>query len=251
MEICDRSDKLIPRIFVGTMYSGESEFDDCKRKIREQEDVLIDHLVIQGMLEFDAHNLLWNEWNKAKINYDLFIKVDADTLVDDPTMFSKIWAEFRKNSRLTGIQIPLHDYFTDSLIAGLNCFSPAVVFKPSTSRLHADHADSNHDHTMKGDSVIHLSPAGRHCASPSRRQSFHYGLHRMKKGQRETIRKVVNSWKQKGGEGRLFAMHGAAAALSHPIDHDYNTESFESEFNRIESIFDREDEIRSLLLRLE
>jgi hypothetical protein len=73
----------------------------------------------------------------------------------------------------------------------------------------------------------------------------------MKKGQRETIRKVVNSWKQKGGEGRLFAMHGAAAALSHPIDHDYNTESFESEFNRIESIFDREDEIRSLLLKLE
>lgn len=220
-----------PRIFVGTMHSAESEFEECKQKIAQQSCVEVHHCILENLPEYEAHNKLWESWNSVKSDFDLFIKVDADTLIDDSLMFSKIWLEFEKTPRLTGMQIKLHDYFTDGLISGLNCFSPRVVFKPATSRLHADHADTNHDIVFKGKEVIHLTPAGRHCAYPGQKQSFHYGLHRMKKGQVDTIRNVLDAWKRIGGDGRLFALHGAAVALRKNIEHDYGSLSFEQEFD--------------------
>lgn len=239
-----------PRIFVGTMYSEESEFIESSDKISAQKGVVVEHHIIKGMREFEAHNELWSAWGSRKQDFDLFIKVDADTIIDDDLMFSKIFSEFNKNPRLTGMQIPLHDYFTDDLIAGLNCFSPKVVFVPASSKLHADHADRNHDQVMKGQSVSHLTPAGRHCASPSPVQSFHYGLHRMKKNQAETIRKVCNTWQRLGGDGRLFALYGAECAMTQGVDHDYSAASFETAFrNAIQNPYD-EARIESVIKRL-
>ncbi len=239
----------IPRIFVGTMYAGEEEFEESRYLVGKQQEVLVDHFFIKNLPEYEAHGELWKTWESAKNDYDLFIKVDADTLIDDPRMFEKIYTHFKSEPRLTGMQIPLFDYFTNGLIAGLNCFSPVVKFRNANSRLHADHADTNHDITMKGDKVSHLAPAGRHCAYPNKRQAFHYGLHRMKKNQVETMRNVFNAWQSLGGEGRLFALYGAECAITQRVDHDYNTESFETAFrsdmqnphdySRIESMIKR------------
>ena len=242
---------MTPRIFVGTMECGEEEFEESKSLIMNQSDVEIEHFIIQNMHEYEAHNLLWSTWMEARGDFNLFIKVDADTLVDDPRMFLRIWSEFERNHRLTGMQIPIKDYFTDSLIAGLNCFSPTVVFRQADNRLYADHADTNHDITMKGDSVLHLTPAGRHCAYPNKKQAFHYGLHRMKKGQVKTIRNVLDAWNRIGGDGRLIALHGAATALRKKVDHDYNTSSFEDEFNCIVDSYGSESLIEEMLKVIE
>jgi hypothetical protein len=241
---------MTPRIFVGTMYSGESEYHESREKILNQSDVSVEHHVIQGLREFEAHNELWSAWNSRKDRFDLFIKVDADTIIDDTRMFSKIYSEFRNNPRLTGMQIPLHDYFTNDLIFGLNCFSPRVVFVPASSRLHADHADRGHDQVMKGNSVLHLTPAGRHCADPTMQQSFHYGLHRMKKNQTETIRKVCNAWRSLGGDGRLFALYGAECAITQGVDHDYSAASFETAYRNASQNPHDEVRIESVIKRL-
>lgn len=228
------------KIFVGTMHSGEEEFEESRKKILSQQNVDIVHFIIDSLPEYEAHNALWNAWNDCKQSFDLFIKVDADTLIDNPNKFEQIGSEFSKNDRLTGMQIPLHDYFTDDLILGLNCFSPKVVFTPAKSRLHADHADSGHDIVYRNEQVSHLVPAGRHCAYPNDRQSFHYGLHRMKKNQKDNVVKVYRAWKTSGGNGRLLALYGArAAALSNP-EHDYNSSGFDASFSKLmnDGIFD-------------
>lgn len=234
---------MIPKIFVGTMHSGEEEFEECRKKILSQIDVDVVHFIIDSLPEYEAHNALWSSWNDCKSNFDLFVKVDADTILDQPTILSSIAQEFRKNTRLTGMQIPLHDYFMDGPILGLNCFSPKVVFKPASSRLHADHADTGHDVVYRNEQVAHLAPAGRHCAYPNDRQAFHYGLHRMKKNQRDTMVKVYKAWKATGGNARLLALYGARAASTNNPEHDYNSHQFESAFTRLmnEGLFDNKN----------
>lgn len=231
MENSDSCNAIVPRIFVGTMFCGEAEYKECCHLIARQEDVTIEHFCLENQPEYEAHNALWTQWNGQKVNFDLFIKVDADTLIDDPKMFRKIYNEFASNSRLTGMQIPLHDYFMDGPVFGLNCFSPKVVFTPAQSKLYADRADSGHDITYKHDKVAHLTPAGRHCAYPEDKQAFHFGLHRMKKNQHENIAKVYRAWQRLGGRGRLLALYGAAAAVTLHPGHDYADATFNEAFD--------------------
>jgi hypothetical protein len=229
------------KIFVGTMHSEEAEYEESKKCVFNQQGVEIFHFIVDKLPEYEAHNALWNAWNDAKKSYDIFIKVDADTIIEDPNKFHAIAQEFEKNERLTGMQIPLHDYFMNGPVLGLNCFSNKVVFTPAKSRLHADHADSGHDIVYRNEAVAHLAPAGKHCAYPSDRQAFHYGLHRMKKNQRETIIKVYRAWKELGGNARLIALYGARAAVTNPsVDHDYNAGGFGQVYSNImsEGLFD-------------
>jgi hypothetical protein len=212
------------------MYCGEAEYEECKRLVSAQEDVAVEQFCLENLPEYEAHNALWTAWNDRKQQFDLFIKIDADTLIDDPKMFSRIYKEFAQNPRLTGMQVPLHDYFMDGPVFGLNCFSPKVVFTPAPSKLYADRADSGHDITYKHEKVAHLTPAGRHCAYPTDRQAFHFGLHRMKKNQLENIAKVYHAWKKHGGHGRLLALRGAMAALAMRPGHDYADATFNNAF---------------------
>ena len=199
---------MSPKIFVGTLYSGESEFQDCCKAIKDQQEVIIKHKVISNKPEYEAHNLLWEEWEKSKLDYDLFVKIDADTVLNSDSALFRISKLFH-DIKITGAQILLHDYFTEDLIAGLNVFSKKVIFKPSRRKLFADHADKQNTNVLKGDSVRHLNPIGFHCINPNEKQSFHYGFHRALKGQNKIIKRCAEVWLDKKDNARAWALAGA------------------------------------------
>jgi hypothetical protein len=201
-----------PKIFVGTMWSGEAEFETCCAAITAQQGVNISHHVISNLPELEAHNELWSSWNRAKSFFDLFVKVDSDTIISDPYKFRAIWETFKSNKRITGIQIPLHDYFTQKSIAGLNCFSPKVIFNMTTDKLYCDRVDTGHDLSLKGAAVDHLSPGGLHCAFPNKKQAFHFGLHRAMKNQRDKIKDTYLAWVHHKDDARAWALIGAMYA---------------------------------------
>ena len=124
---------MAKKIFVGTLYSGESEFEACCKEIEKQIGVEVHQKVFSFLPEYAAHNELWSYWEKVKDNFDLFVKVDADTVLNDNFALLKI-SQLFNDIDVTGAQILLHDYFTDDLIAGLNVFSKQVIFKPSRRR---------------------------------------------------------------------------------------------------------------------
>lgn len=201
-----------PRIFVGTLACGEAEFEECCKAIQEQAGVVVTHQVIADKSEYEAHNLLWAAWEIARPMHDLFVKIDADTILNRPTALSEIYGLFRDNNRVTGAQVSLWDYFTDSAINGLNAFSPRVKFRKSKSRLFADHADYGHDIVLKHEATAHLAPIGWHAKYPYARQAFHYGFHRLLKGQNDTIAKLITAYQLKGEDGRAWAVAGAGCA---------------------------------------
>lgn len=208
-----------PKIFVGTLYSGEGEIAQCCDMINKQQHVDVTHVIISHLPEKDAHNALWAEWRKRKASFDLFVKVDADTILIDTCILARISDKMLIDPRITGLQAPLFDYMTNDMINGLNCFTPKVQFNDTTSELFCDRqVDVNHDIVLKGSTLPDiLRPAGYHCLKPTDIQAFHYGLHRALKGQYDIISKVKNAAYDKASPhhaSRLMALLGADAAAT-------------------------------------
>lgn len=239
-----------PRIFVGTLECGEAEFDDCCTAIRSQTDVHVVHHVVSNQPEHEAHGRLWNAWTQAKDDFDLFVKVDADTVLCRRTALAEI-AHLFSDPDVTGVQIQLHDYFTDQLISGLNAFSPAVAFRQASSRLFADHADFNHKRVLKGSLVAHLAPIGWHCRNPHPRQAFHFGLHRALKKQQDILGRCARAWLGNRDEPRSWALLGAMAAGWRLRKHfDYGDARFEQAFERYRGDAMREAAVEKFALSL-
>jgi len=220
----------LPRIFVGTMYTQEGDFQTSLFRIQKQEDVTVTHFIVSGLKEKEAHNALWHAWKDQRDGHDLFVKVDADTVLTDRQTLSRIYSLFKQNPRVTGMQAPLHDYMTDSLINGLNAFSPTVVFNDTQDELYCDRqVDVGHDIVLREkDLPAALIPAGFHCHSSSNVQAFHYGVHRMLKGQKPTINKVFSAWYQHRDRVRAYALIGAQ--LSHRFTQNRRFNYADTEF---------------------
>jgi len=232
----------LPRIFVGTMYTQEGEFEGCLKQIRAQQDVVVAHVIIANMREKEAHNALWHAWRHQGSSHDLFVKVDADTILASPHTLRLIWEQFNNNPRVTGLQAPLHDYMTDGLINGLNAFSTKVVFNDTQDELYCDRqVDTNHDVVLREkDLPSTLIPAGFHCWNSTDSQAFHYGLHRMLKGQRTTIDKVRMAWNRDHDRPRAWALIGAKMADQFTINRqfNYNDPTFKTAFAEANTRYD-------------
>ena len=167
---------------------------------------------------------MWHAWRHQGPSHDLFVKVDADTVLASVTTLAQIWEQFKANPRVTGLQAPLHDYMTDSLINGLNAFSTKVVFNDTRDELYCDRqVDTNHDVVLREkDLPASLIPAGFHCWNSTDEQAFHYGVHRMLKGQRATIDKVRVAWNRDHDRPRAFALIGAKMAHRFAASRKFN-----------------------------
>lgn len=232
----------LPRVFVGTMYTKEGEFLGCLQQIQAQRGVVVSHVIIANMKEKEAHNALWHAWRHQGPSHDLFVKVDADTVLASPNTLATIWEQFKSNPRVTGLQAPLHDYMTDSLINGLNAFSTKVVFNDTQDELYCDRqVDTNHDVVLREkDLPTALIPAGFHCWNSTDEQAFHYGVHRMLKGQRTTIDKVRAAWNRDHDRPRAFALIGAKMAPRFAASRkfNYSDEVFRSIFEEASTHYD-------------
>jgi len=222
------------KIFVGTLFCGENDFETSKKAIQNQKNVTITHHIIQNLPEYEAHNSLWDAWDSSKETHDLFVKVDADTtLIRDDTLF-EISKLFENNDRLTGVQCYLDDYFTDTKIFGLNCYSKKVSFNQTGNKLYCDRVDGNHDIVLRGNHLPDvLNPAGLHCHEASDVQAFHYGLHRRLKNQTQNIENVKLAWSKHNDRLRWFVLRGAenlVAAQFINRSFDYNDDFFQAVF---------------------
>lgn len=239
-----------PRIFVGTLACGEAELDACRAAVTSQQGVSVTHHVIADLPELEAHNRLWAAWNDRKADHDVFVKVDADTVLSRDTALAEI-ARLFEDRNVTGAQILLHDFFTDRLIAGLNSFSPDVVFKVGADRLFADHADTAHRIVLKGASVAHLAPIGLHSPHPHARQAFHFGLHRAFKKQTGVLNRCAEVWLRERDDARSWALAGAMSAGWRMRNHfDYNDRRFKETFEALQDRATRETKVLRYAQRL-
>ena len=164
------------RILVGTLYSGENEFEECLAAIHSQIGVDFEQLIIENKPELEAHRLLFTSFLERAAEFDLLVKVDADTVLGSPELFGRISDRFEAEPTLEVLSIGLQDFFTGKLINGLQTYLNTTRWNLEKDTVFPDIPllDLNRYHY----DVSELAPAGMHSPNPSVLQAFHYGVHR-------------------------------------------------------------------------
>ena len=166
-------------VLVITLFSGEAEIAECKHSVSKQRNSNIKHLLFEGLTEIDAHNQLLETFEKEKNVFDLYVKVDADTIINHDNAFEIVYSKMISNSAAAA-QLYLHDYFTSRNINGLNFYIPTLnQFYKTNDKLFCDRSIRHLSKVLYSDVFEKegIIPVGNHCLFPNDRQSFHYGFH--------------------------------------------------------------------------
>ena len=164
------------RLYVGTLYSNENEFEDCVRAIQSQNFKNYSHFIFKSLPKKEAHETLFGSFIEKSNQFEVLVKVDADMVINDPDLFGKIAEKFRTHPQLELLEIAVHDFFSDQLIWGLNSYRRSFQWKKSQENLFTDFVPIQTQHRIRDNKD--LAPASIHCKNPGRFQSFHYGVHK-------------------------------------------------------------------------
>jgi hypothetical protein len=230
-------------IFVGTLFNGEAEFNKHLESISHQVGIKFHHHIIKNLSEHKAHKQLWSDWQENRSKFDLFVKIDADTILNRKSALLEISKLF-DDPNVTAAQIRLKDYYSNSLINGLNAFSPAVKFRNKSKKLFPDRVDYNHKKILFADATQKLEPIGYHCLFPNNRQAFYYGYRRMLKKQYSILKLVAREWTINQDETRLWAIRGAQSAkkfifLNKLYSSRYTEIFYQNQINKNDNLIDK------------
>jgi hypothetical protein len=168
--------KKQPSVLVLTMYSGEAEFDRCRKSLDSQDYTGWEHRVIKNLPDAEAHELLYRTIMTENQKYDLFFKLDADMVLADPEVLSDLVRVFEEWPGLDHLVVAVSDWMTDSFIIGAHLFSSRVRWKQHEEQLYVDP-----DPAFPGRKImVHEPPRDLifHSNDPSPLQAFHFGAHR-------------------------------------------------------------------------
>jgi hypothetical protein len=209
-------------VYVGTMRCAEAEAEDSASSVAEQDGIELTHHVVSDLPEIDAHRELYGKWNEAKATrgYDMFVQVDADTVIAHKRVLFECWRALTaaRAKNFTSIQAPLHDYLTDSYVLGLNCYSTDVVFLLPGDNLYCDRSTQNNRTLGPAGLPDCIKPAGLHSPRPSLPQAFHFGVHRGLKNQHQIRKNVLEAYKRDPSKSRgvaLLGFHESPAFAKH------------------------------------
>lgn len=237
------------KVMVGTLFSGENEFEECRKSIQNQSYTNLEHKIISNQPKKQAHSQLFGDFFRS--DAQLLLKVDADMVILDPHLIAKLVEIYLSNPDIHIWQFAILDYYTGSEIQGINLFSRQLIW--SEDRQDDLFTDRSQSPSSKRrvlwpnfvNSVLH-SP------NPSEFQAFHFGVHRALKvytsaslGQMEKaeeqlmyLERCYKHYTIRRERQLLFACLGAEMALRgiFDIEHvDYTNPKLETIFSTIKA----------------
>jgi len=214
------------KVLIGTLYSGEGDFDRCCQSVKDQ-DYPSKHFVISDQAEVDAHMQLYKRFKDS--NYDFLIKLDADMVFINDDAVSRMVKLGMKGYDKVSFQV--QDFFTNSRFFGVHLFSKHVKWKWTkfvSKNIKPDRLDNAKKKISVKEALVY------HCYYPNIRQSFHYGFHRIHKGQNTLCKDVLSHFEDNPDDSNLrAACLGMYAAIDSQFtkSNDYNSE-FDDAFSR-------------------
>lgn len=211
---------------VGTMYSGEGDFDRCCESVRTQT-YECKQVFITGLPEVEAHAKLYKTFKDSDADY--LLKLDADMVLRDNTVVDNLVKMMQENNylRLTHY---VNDFYTNRFMLGIHFFSKEVEwkfdeFKPNY--LFPDCLDTIRDKKLKKRCCKVQKAIANHCFYSTKKQAFHFGYHRFLKGKITVCRDTIAHLISDDNEILRHACLGIIAANRHK---DYDSYSYGDEF---------------------
>ena len=110
------------RFLVVTLHTIEQEFDRSVASIAGQTFRNYEHLVISGLSKRDAHHKMFGTFVNRRDEFDVLVKIDADMVLKNSDFFAKVARKFEQNDSLDQLSIKVHDFFSNRMVWGLNCY---------------------------------------------------------------------------------------------------------------------------------
>lgn len=221
------------KILIGTMYSGEGDFDRCCESVRHQ-NYGCQQFFVSNLSEVDAHAKLYKAFKESDADY--LLKLDADMVLNDCNVIDYLLDIIQKGNYLR-VTHYVDDFFTNKPMLGIHFFSKEVEWKFDqfkSGHLFPDCLDTIREMKMKKRCLKIRKSIAKHCYYANPRQSFHFGYHRFLKGKISVCNATIQHLKQFPDSSSLrYAGLGIIAASKYKDYGSYNYgDSFNSLFNK-------------------
>ncbi|MDY0403004.1 hypothetical protein [Sulfurovum sp.] len=183
------------KVYIGTLYVGENEIEECKKSIKAQTFKNITHEIFSFLPNKEAHDTLYSRFMELQNDYDYFIKLDADMVLIRDTIVDELVEIFQEDKDLDHAVFSVHDWYSDSNIMGMHMFSNRVkwIISPKET-LFVDRSPKRN-----GKRVTYSNspaPVAYHSPNPSLEEAFMFGYHRaLKVVQRDRLLKKTSGAK--------------------------------------------------------
>lgn len=168
------------KFLVLTLYSGENEFDECQASVQAQTGVTVNHEVFKNLSNIEAHKALYKRIMDCREKYDLFLKLDADMVLNRPTALSEVADFFSRHNDVDHMVALVNDRYTGGSIFGVHTYTANVDWDLEThDRLFVDPDPKLRSRLVRNPKDLPIFV--EHAPNPSPYQCFHFGFHRMLK----------------------------------------------------------------------
>lgn len=164
-----------PRVLIVTLHSGEQELSAGTESIERQTVRSVEHLVISGLPNMQAHKALYSLIMERSEDFDFFVKLDADMVFRSETSLSALLKAF-EDSELDHLVAPVFDVPSESNIHGVHLFRAGVKWGSYQNALFPDP-----NPIISGKRLIldvNSAAEVNHMPNPSAEQAFLFGVHR-------------------------------------------------------------------------
>ena len=233
------------KIYVGTLYCGENEFDRCMKSIKNQNYSNYEQFIYEGLNQKEAHDSLYGDFVKS--GFDLLVHVGPDMILRNDNLFRQVVAFFVNNPQIQHYEIMVYDCPARRMIWGLN-FYHNIDWHPTKENVFTDFLSVGPG--RKVSDFGNLAPAAWHCPDPGLFQSFRYGAHKsvklmesIRRGwtekaeyYREIISDVFNAYKKYKDDRRGLCLVGARFAVEKKISAgqlNYTDPYLKNEFDKL------------------
>ena len=168
-----------PRVLVLTLSTDEPQLERCVDSVRAQKQVTLEHRIISGLGNAEAHRELYATIESRASEFDVFVKVDADMVLAGDAVLGVIAGMFRRDPELDHVQLAIDDFYTDEPIMGVHAFSPRASWPRTDEQLFVDASP-----LIPGRRAVLWKPPvpiAVHSPDPSPWQAFRFGVHRASK----------------------------------------------------------------------
>jgi len=164
------------KILIGILSCIENELEECMASLENQTFQNWSSFLIQNKPNLEAHQELYKTFKSGAANYDLFLKLDADMVIQSPDFLQRISDHFTSNPDLDELQIPVYDHFTQREIFGQITYRNNVRWdNVERNILFTDYGAQS---KKKEKNIVDFRGDIHHCPDPSDFQSWHFGLHK-------------------------------------------------------------------------
>ncbi|WP_143959159.1 hypothetical protein [Litoribacter populi] len=169
--------------------SGENELEECMRVVNSQRDVNYKIFHIKDLAKKEAHDQLYEKIQSESLNYDLFVKIDADMILFSHHSLKQIQTFFLEHTDVDHATFSVFDWYSQKAIMGLHVYSNKCTWTNTNDPLFTDPLPN-----FPGNKKLvwdNPSPIAKHSPNPSSEQAFQFGFHRALKFLQKD-RKVIN-----------------------------------------------------------